>query len=105
MNQTLAIALGAVCGIVGAIPSGVLFERARKRGTKDSVSVEAGLASTMASFLFLSAAIYVAHLLMGDYDLWFGCSAVVVFLGFWGIESVKGWKAAQGPASPGGKDE
>ena len=42
---------------------------------------------------------------MGDYDLWFGCSAVVVFLGFWGIESVKGWKAAQGPASPGGKDE
>ena len=101
MNQTLAIALGAVCGIVGAIPSGVLFER----GTKDSVSVEAGLASTMASFLFLSAAIYVAHLLMGDYDLWFGCSAVVVFLGFWGIESVKGWKAAQGPASPGGKDE
>ena len=72
MNQTLAIALGAVCGIVGAIPSGVLFERALKRGTKDSVSVEAGLASTMASFLFLSAAIYVAHLLMGDYDLWFG---------------------------------
>lgn len=105
MNQTLAIALGAACGIVGATPSGVLFERALKRGTKDSVSVEAGLASTMASFLFLSAAIYVAHLLMGDYDLWFGCSAVVVFLGFWGIESVKGWKAAQGPASPGGKDE
>ena len=51
MNQTLAIALGAVCGMVGAIPSGVLFERALKRGTKDSVSVEAGLASTMASFL------------------------------------------------------
>lgn len=105
MNQAFAIVIGAACGVVGTIPSVVLFERANKRGTNHSVSVGAGLASTLVSFLLLSAAIYVAHLWARAYELAFGVATVVAFLVVWGVESIRGLRAAQGSASPGGKDE
>lgn len=105
MNQAFAIVLGAVCGVIGAIPSAVLFERANKRGTNHNVSVGAGLATTLVSFLLLSAAIYVAHLRARAYEAGFGIATVVAFLVVWGVESIRGLRAVQGSASPGGKDE
>lgn len=64
-----------------------------------------GLASTLASFLALTAVMCVVHLVADSLTFVVGCSIVGAFLAVWGMESIRGWRAAQGAVPAGGKDE
>lgn len=98
MSPSTAALVGALVGAVGCVPAAVLFERALKRGAK--VSVTAGIASVMVSYLMLLAALVVAYVVDADDFLAFACSMVASFLLVWAVEAVRGWRAAnRGPSA------
>lgn len=94
MGLPAAVIVGGLVGVVGCVPAAVLFERALKRGAK--VSVAAGIASVMVSYLMLLAALLVAYVADSDGFLVFACSMVALFLLFWAVEAVRAWRAANG---------
>lgn len=97
MSLPAAAIAGGLVGMVGCVPSALLFERALKRGAK--VSVTAGIASVMVSYLMLLVALLVAYVVSdgtGDEFLVFACSMVALFLLFWAVEAVRAWRAANG---------
>lgn len=99
MGFPTAVIVGGLVGVVGCVPSAVLFERALKRGAR--VSVAAGIVSVMVSYLMLLVALVVAYVVMGSADdgfLAFACSMVALFLLFWAVEAVRAWRAANGGA-------
>lgn len=94
MDQATALVAGACFGLLGCIAPALLFEQALKKGTR--VSVGAGMASILVSFLALSGALLVAYLVASERLLEFGCSMVASFLLFWGVEARRAWRAANG---------
>lgn len=99
MEGARVVVLGVVLGIVGTLPSAFLFERAlRKEG---DASVAAGLASVMASFVVLSAAIAVVWFVARDSVLSFGVALAASFLLVWAIEAGRAWHRAQHDVGPG----
>lgn len=94
MNTAAALIAGAFFGILGCAAPAFLFERALKTGTR--VSMAAGLASVLSSFLLESVVLLVAYRAMRSSFLEFGCAMVGSFLLFWGVESVRAWRAANG---------
>lgn len=98
MGGAQAIIVGSAFGILGALPSAVLFERAL--GRHRAPSVAAGLVSVMASFTTLSCAILVVWMVSRDDVLAFGVAEAVSFLLVWVIEAVRAWRDAQRGASP-----
>lgn len=90
MNLVTAILVGACVGLIGCIPSAVLFERAL-RGT-GKVSAASGSVSIIASALFLSAALLVVWRAAEEWLLTFGCSLAASFLLFWGVEALRACK-------------
>ena len=94
----LVVVLGAVLGVVGALPAVYLLEQAlRKRG---AANVATGLISVMISFIMLSSAILAVWLLSRDNVLAFGVAEAAAFLLVWVIEAVRAWRDAQRGASP-----
>ena len=94
MDQATPGAAGVVFGRRGFLAPAPRFERARRTGTR--VSVGAGIASILASFLVMSCAILAVRLLSGSGFVEFGFSMVASFLVFWGVEAVRAWRAANG---------
>lgn len=98
MTWIQAVAFGSVIGIVSSVPSAFLFEQALKKVRP--VSVAAGLASIMVSFVMMSAAILVVKVTSPNDVLLFGVTAVASFLLLWAIEAIRAWQDAQRGASP-----
>ena len=92
MEGFQVIMLGALIGIVGALPSAYLFEQAL-RGTR-SVSVAAGLASIFISFAMLSGAIFVVWVITPHNVLCFGVAEAASFLLVWVVEAWRAWRDA-----------
>ena len=84
------IVLGSALGIVGALPSAYLLERALRRDR--AVSVAKGLVSIMVSFAMLSIAIFAAWLAASEHVLAFGVSVVASFLLVWVVEAWRAWR-------------
>lgn len=93
MDSMTAILAGVLCGLVGSFAPAFLFEKALKSGTR--VSMSAGIASIMVSFVFLSLALLAVYVLASTEVLAFGCAMVLAYLLFWAVEAVRAWKAAQ----------
>lgn len=93
MGLSSAIIAGVLCGLAGSFAPAFLFEKALKTGTR--VSMAAGMASVLSSFLFLSLALLAVYVAAGTEVLTFGCAMILSFLLFWAIEAVRAWKAAQ----------
>lgn len=92
MDVTVALALGALTGIVASIGPAILFERALNGGAK--VDLGAGIASVLASFLVLSAALASVGLATSEGFVEYGCSTAITFLVFWAVEAARAWRAA-----------
>ena len=108
LNTTLVIVVGVICGLVGSLPSAYLFEVALKNVAGEAAgtaSVANGLVSILVSFSMLSLATLVVYFVARESTLTFGCAMNTAFLAVWGIESIRGWRAANGRASAEGKDE
>ena len=105
MNLSVVVLLGVVCGLAGAVPPAFLFEVALRDNKSRVTTVSAGLASIMVSFAMLSLAILVVRLVAQEATFAFGVATSATFLAVWGIESIRGWRAAQAHGDLEGKDE
>ncbi len=99
MQGALAVVLGIVLGVVGALPSAVLLGWVLKE--ERHVSVAAGLVSTAISFATLSAALVVVWLVARELVLPFGISEATTFLLIWAVEAWRAWRDAQRSVRPG----
>ena len=99
MGQMHVMVLGAVMGLLGVLPSGILFELVLTRGKR--VGVGAGLASVLVSFAFMSVAARAVRLLKHEHTLVFGGAMACTFLAAWAVEAWRAWRDANAPASPG----
>ncbi|MBM6816937.1 hypothetical protein H6A23_07135 [Olsenella uli] len=103
MEPQVAIAAGALFGLLGCVAPAVLFERAL-RGSR-AVSLAAGIAAVGVSFLTLTVVLLVVYAATNGGFLEFGCALVGSFLLFWAIEAIRAWRAANGRPQREGKDE
>ena len=94
MDPQVAIASGALFGLLGCVAPAALFERALRGGSE--VSLAAGLAAVGASFLMLTVVLLAVYLFADAGFLEFGCALVGSFLLFWGVEAIRAWRAANG---------
>lgn len=92
MDLPIAIASGALFGLLGCVAPAVLFERALRGDA--TVSLAAGIAAVFVSFLSLTVVLLVVYLVTSRHFLEFGISMVVSFLLLWGIEATRAWRAA-----------
>ena len=99
MEGFQACILGALVGIVGALPPAYLFEQALK-GTR-SVSVAAGLASIFISFAMLSGVTFTVWATTPHNVLCFGVAEAASFLLIWVVEAWRAWRDAHRAAGPG----
>ena len=99
MGGICAIVAGFVFGILGALPSVVLFERALRRS--HPVSVAAGLVSILAALAVHTCSILVVWLMSRADVLFFGVAEVISFLLVWVVEAVRAWHDVQRDAGPG----
>ena len=96
MEPQVAIAAGALFGLLGCVAPAVLFERAL-RG-RPGATLASGLAAVIVSFLTLTVVLLVVYTATNTGFLEFGCALVAAFLLFWGIEAIRAWRAANGRA-------
>ena len=94
MDPQVAIASGALFGLLGCVAPAVLFERALRGG--QGVSLAAGLAAVSVSFLTLTVVLLVVYAATNGGFLEFGCALVGSFLLFWAVEAIRAWRAANG---------
>jgi hypothetical protein len=99
MSWAMAIAVGALLGVVGSVPTAYLFELALKKDRR--VSVAAGLVSIMVSFALLAGALLVVWAASRESVLPFGCAEAVSLLLVWAVEAWRAWRDANAPASSG----
>ncbi|WP_455137117.1 hypothetical protein [Thermophilibacter sp.] len=92
MGDAIVVALGALIGVLGSFPPAVLFEGALRRSAH--VNLAAGIVSIAISFLTLLAALFIGYVLNPDVFEAFAVALVASFLAFWGVEAVRGWRAA-----------
>lgn len=92
MADLTTIFAGVVCALVGSVAPAILFENALKPGRR--VSLAAGLASILSSFLFLALALLVEYVYASEKFLAFGCAMAAAFLLFWSAEALRAWRAA-----------
>lgn len=97
-----AIVAGVVCGLVGCAAPAFLFEEVLTKGRR--VQVSSGLVSIIVSFALMLVALFVVHAVRSELVLAFGCSMVATFLLFWGVESLRAWRAANVAPKDKGKD-
>lgn len=94
MHTLAAYVFGVVCGLAASAPPGLLFELALRPKTAAKADVSLGLASIFASFVLLTVAIALVHVADKNLTLPFSSAAIGIFLIFWGIESIRGLRAA-----------
>lgn len=87
--MTLAVLLGAVVGVAGALP-GLLSARAARRGRRPSVAL--GLGATLSSFCLISLALGAGYLYMGSCFGAFAAASIAAFLGAWVVETIVAWR-------------
>jgi len=81
MEIAIAIAVGIVGGLIGAIPFFVARSRVKKRDEKDPLGgIVTGLLATVISFLIMAVEIVLCYVIIRDYLLPFAISAIAVFL-------------------------
>ena len=90
MEPQVAIASGALFGLLGCVAPAVLFERALRGGHG------ASLAAVSMSFLVLTVVLLVVYAATNAGFLEFGCALVGSFLLFWAVEAIRAWRAANG---------
>lgn len=93
MEGAQAIFLGAILGLLGALPPAVLCERALRKARKPTIT--AGFISIAVSFAILAGALFLAKSLLHADVLFFGCAEVTAFLLVWVFEAVRAWYDAQ----------
>lgn len=96
MEPQVAIASGALFGLLGCVAPAALFERAL-RG-RPGATLASGLAAVVVSFLTLTVVLLVVYTATSTGFLEFGCALVAAFLLFWGVEAIRAWRAANGRA-------
>lgn len=94
MDFSVAVIAGAFFGLMGCMAPAVLFERALRGDACPSLA--AGIAAVGASFVTLTAVLLVVYTATDAGFLEFGSSMVASLLLFWGVEAVRGWRAANG---------
>lgn len=82
----VAIIAGSAFGLVGALPSAFLLERAL-RGSE--VTLNAGLASVATSFLAETVVLLVCACTAASSLFQFGCAMVITYLAVWVIEAMR----------------
>ena len=94
MDFSVAVIAGALFGLMGCVAPAMLFERALRGGACPSLA--AGIAAVGVSFVTLTAVLLVVYTATDAGLLEFGSSMVASLLLFWGVEAVRGWRAANG---------
>ncbi len=94
MDFSVAVVAGALFGLLGCVAPAMLFERALRGGACPSLA--AGIAAVGVSFVTLTVVLLVVYTATDTGFLEFGSSMVVSLLLFWGVEAVRGWRAANG---------
>ena len=94
MDFSVAVVAGALFGLLGCVAPAMLFERALRGGACPSLA--AGIAAVGVSFVTLTVVLLVVYTATDTGFLEFGSSMVASFLLFWGVEAVRGWRAANG---------
>ena len=94
MDFSVAVIVGALFGLLGCVAPAVLFERALRGGV--GLSLASGIAAIGASFVTLAVVLLVVYTATDTGFLEFGSSMVASLLLFWGVEAVRGWRAANG---------
>lgn len=98
MVEAAVVALGVAVGVLGAVPPALLFEQALRKARP--VSVAAGLAGIMVSFVMLSVAVFVVWLTSRKDVLVFGTAEASSFLLVWVVEALRAWRGAQQGVAP-----
>ena len=81
MSVLIAILLGLVAGLIGAVPFVVARARIKKRLRTDGTgSILTGMVAAFVSFLVMALEIFLCFFIARDYLLPFTISAIVVFL-------------------------
>ncbi len=94
MDLPVAVAFGALFGLMGCVAPAALFERALAGGA--GVSLGMCMASILVSLVALTVILLVVYTAASAGFLEFGCAMVASFLLFWAVEAVRGWRAANG---------
>lgn len=93
METWSTVVIGAICGIVGALPQAYLFERAIQRHGK--VSIALGLVSVIVSLCVFELALFVVWVVAPKQELSFGIALVAAYLSLWTVGAVRAWQDAQ----------
>lgn len=101
MEPQVAIASGALFGLLGCVAPAALFERALRGNS--GVSLASGIAAVGVSFFSLTVVLLVVYTATNAGFLEFGCALVAAFLLFWGIEAIRAWRVANGRSSHRGE--
>lgn len=94
MDLPVAVISGALFGLLGCVAPALLFERALRGGAVPSLA--SGIAAMGVSFVTLTVVLLVVYTATDTGFLEFGSSMVAALLLFWGVEAVRGWRAANG---------
>ena len=92
MDLPAALVSGALVGLLGCVAPAALFERAL-RG-RAPVSLAAGMAAVLVSFLTLTVVLLVVYLATSEHFLEFGIAMVASYLLLWVVEAARAWRAA-----------
>lgn len=103
MVTALIVLLGALCGLLGCVPTSYLCKRVLHEGRNDLMGLAA--ASLFASFVVLSLVLVVVRILAKGWILIFGASLAVAFIAFWSVEAIRGCRFAAESIHPEGKEE
>lgn len=93
METWSTVVVGAMCGIVGALPQVYLFECAIRRRGK--VSIALGLLSVIVSLCVFELALFVVWVVAPKQELSFGIALVAAYLSLWTVGAVRAWQDAQ----------
>jgi hypothetical protein len=86
----IAIAVGVVGGLIGAVPFVVARARIKERLKKDgAASIATAMVATLISFLIMAIELTFCFLFAREYLLPFAISAIVVFMLAMGVYTVK----------------
>lgn len=93
MHTVSSVALGLLCGLIGALPQAYVLEHVRTG--RRNASIALGLLSAIVTFVMLVCCLFVVWCVAPTQALSFGLALVFAYLTFWVIEALRAWKDAQ----------